>query len=80
MKIPDNIRLSKLSPYSLELNPTEHIWEEVREKWFKNKVFLSIDAVVDTLEQALHTLENDNERVQNLSGFGWIISGILNET
>ncbi len=65
-----------ISPYSPGLNPTEHLWEEIREKWFENKVFLSIDAVVDTLEQALHTLENDNERVQNLSGFDWIISGI----
>jgi len=80
LKIPDNIKLSKLPPYSPELNPTEHIWEEIREKWFENKVFLSIDAVVDTLEQALHTLENDNERVQNLSGFDWIISGIMNAT
>ncbi len=67
LKIPDNIKLSKLPPYSPELNPTEHIWEEIREKWFENKVFLSIDGVVDTLEQALHTLENDNERVQSLS-------------
>ena len=80
LKIPDNIKLSKLPLYSPELNPTEHIWEEIREKWFENKVFLSIDAVVDTLEQALHTLENDNERVQSLSGFDWVISGILNAT
>ncbi len=43
-------------------------------------MFLSIDAVVDTLELALHTLENDNKRVENLSGFDWIVRGILNAT
>ncbi len=80
LKIPDNIKLSRLPPYSPELNPSEHIWEEIREKWFENKVFLSMDAVVDTLELALHTLEKDNERVHNLTGFDWVISGILNAT
>ncbi len=80
LKIPDNIKLSRLPPYSPELNPSEHIWEEIREKWFENNVFLSMDAVVDTLELALHTLEKDNERVQNLTGFDWVVSGILNAT
>jgi len=80
LKIPANIRLSKLPPYSPEFNPAEHLWKEIREKWFENKVFLSLEAVVDTLELALHTLEKENEKVQNLSGFDWIISGILNAT
>lgn len=66
----------KLTPYSPELNPTEHLWEEIRDNWFKNKVFKSMDAVVDTLEQARVTLENDNEKIQNLSGFDWIVSSI----
>lgn len=35
--IPENIRL--LPPYAPELNPQEHIWEEVREKEFPNRVF-----------------------------------------
>jgi transposase len=26
-------------PYSPELNPVEHIWDELREKWFANLVF-----------------------------------------
>ncbi|HBB16753.1 MAG TPA: hypothetical protein DCZ97_07010 [Syntrophus sp. (in: bacteria)] len=30
--IPDNIRLLSLPPYSPELNPVEHIWDDLREK------------------------------------------------
>jgi transposase len=55
--IPSNIRLLNLPPYSPELNPAEHLWEEIREKWFPNLVFRSITAVEDTLMEALATLE-----------------------
>jgi DDE superfamily endonuclease len=30
--IPENIRLLRLPPYAPELNPQEHIWDELREK------------------------------------------------
>lgn len=32
--ITENIRLMKQSPYSPELNPVEHIWDDIREKIF----------------------------------------------
>jgi transposase len=73
--IPANIRLLNLPPYSPELNPAEHLWEEIREKWFPNLVFRSITAVEDTLMEALATLESNSERVAALAGFDWIISG-----
>jgi len=34
--IPTNITLEFLPPYSPELNPQENIWDEIREKIFKN--------------------------------------------
>jgi len=34
--IPDNIRFLSLPPYSPELNPVEHIWDDLREKAFHN--------------------------------------------
>jgi hypothetical protein len=39
------MRLEALPPSSPQLNPMEHIWDEIREKWFANKVFDSLDAV-----------------------------------
>jgi transposase len=74
--IPANVRLLHVPPYSPELNPAEHLWEEIREKWFPNLVFRSITAVEDTLMEALATLEHDSQRVAGLTGFDWIISGI----
>src|SRR5262249_14497071 len=34
--VPDNITLLYLPPYSPELNPKENLWDEIREKIFKN--------------------------------------------
>jgi transposase len=34
--IPSNVTLSPLPAYSPELNPQENIWDEIREKIFKN--------------------------------------------
>ena len=35
LKVPDNITLIFLPPYSPELNPKENIWDKIREKIFK---------------------------------------------
>ena len=74
LAIPDNMRLVRLPPYSPELNPAEHLWEEVREKWFPNLVFRDLDGVEDVLEDALRTLENDPARVAGRAGFDWVLS------
>jgi transposase len=72
--VPENMRLVFLPAYSPQLNPVEHVWDEIREKWFANKVFQSLDAVEDLLVDALCALEDDKKRVLGLSGFDWIIS------
>jgi len=41
----------------------EHLWDELREKHFHNRVFDSIDALEDHLVDALKTMECDSERV-----------------
>jgi transposase len=76
LTIPPNIRLAYLPAYSPELNPTEHIWDELREKHFHNITFDGISAVEDALEFGLSDLEMDMIRVMSLTGFGWIINEI----
>jgi len=72
LKVPKNMRVIFLPPYSPELNPVEHLWEEIREKWFPNKVFKSLDAVQNVLFDALHLLEQAPERIASITGFYWI--------
>ena len=80
LEIPHNMKLISLPPYSPELNPVENLWDEVREKWFDNLVFDSLDAVEDGLEEALATLEKEKRRVQSITAFEWIVNIPLNAT
>ena len=78
LPIPENIRLLSLPPYAPELNPQEHVWDELREKEFPNRVFNHLDAVIRQLHQGLPRLAADRERLRGLTAWPWIISLNLN--
>src|SRR6516225_9797862 len=52
LEIPANITLHLLPPYSPELNPQENIWDEIREKIFKNYALKSMRDVNTKLDEA----------------------------
>ena len=72
--VPENIRLLALPPYAPQLNPQEHIWDELREKEFPNRVFSHLDAVIRQLEQGLRRLASDPDRLHSLTAWPWIVS------
>ena len=72
--VPENIRLISLPAYSPELNPQEHIWDEVREKAFPNLVFDQMDLVIERLKAGMSTLAADADQVRSITGWPWIIS------
>ena len=77
LKAPDNIYLLKLPPYAPELNPIEHVWDELREKFFHNRVFKSLDALEEHLAEALKSLEEDTTTVGSIVSWPWIIASLL---
>jgi len=78
IQIPINMRLLKLPPYSPELNPVEHIWDEIREKYFANRVFESLDALEGQLVNALRDMELDHDRVSSITSWPWILFALMN--
>ncbi len=67
--VPENIRLIEQPARSLKLKPTGHIWEEVREKHFYNKVFDSLDTITDFLCQSLQELMLAPAKVSSMTYF-----------
>ena len=65
LNIPQNITLHWLPPYSPELNPVEYLWDEIREKWFLNRYFASLDSVENQLMLALKDLM-ENPKTGNI--------------
>ncbi|MFB3785785.1 MAG: transposase [bacterium] len=80
LKIPDSMRVIELPPYSPLCNPVEHLWEEIREKWFPNREYASLQAVEDARGEGLATLEKDKTRIAHLAGFDWITNIPWNAT
>ena len=78
LAVPHNIRLVPLPAYAPELNPQEHVWDELREKEFPNRVFNHLDAVVAQLRAGLPRLAEDHEWVRSLTAWPWIVSLNLN--
>jgi transposase len=78
LRLPQNLRLLFLPPYSPELNPQEHVWDELREKFFHNRVFDSLDAVENALVDALRSLEQQPDRIKSITGWQWIINTVSN--
>jgi len=67
--LPDTIRLLAQPAYSPEVNPVEHFWEELREKYLQNKVFASLEALVERLCQGLNELTAQPERLRSMMFF-----------
>jgi DDE superfamily endonuclease len=74
LPVPENIRLVPLPAYAPELNPQEHVWDELREKEFPNRVFNHLDAVVAQLHAGLPRLAHDHDRVRSITAWPWIVS------
>jgi transposase len=64
--VPDNITILPLPSKSPELNPTENIWQFMRDNWLSNRIFESYDDILD------HCCEAWNKLVDQ----PWIIMSI----
>ena len=74
LTLPRNIRFLRLPAYAPELNPPEHLWDELREKEFPNRVFDHMAGVVRQLKAGLPRLADDRKRRRGLAGWPWIVS------
>ena len=48
MKIPNNIRLLRIPPYTPELNPCEQVWAYIKKR-YKNRVYENLQDLKDWL-------------------------------
>jgi transposase len=45
LKIPDNVTIVPLPPYSPELNPVENLWHYLRSHYWSNRIYADYDAL-----------------------------------
>jgi putative transposase len=74
LSLPQHMKVVSLPPYSPELNPVENGWDDMREKFFKNLVFGSLEAVEDKLIIACNFYESNPHILKSIAGWNWIIN------
>ena len=75
LKIPKNMILLRIPPYTPEMNPIEQIWRELRTKGFCNEVFSTLEKVVERLCETINHLTR--ETIISITGREWIRSILI---
>jgi transposase len=75
LKVPRNITLLPLPPYSPELNPCENVWQFLRQNILSNRVFDGIDAIIDACCDAWLYLCDDIGRIRSIGTRAWAVTG-----
>jgi hypothetical protein len=70
LRIPNNISLIYLPPYSPQLNPVERVWLYLRERHLSHRLLDGYEAIVDALCSAWRQL--DPERLSSLTTYPYL--------
>ena len=77
LRIPDNVSLIHLPPYSPELNPVERVWLYLRERWLSHRVLAGgYEAVLDAACAAWNALLAEPGRLRSLTSYPWLPASV----
>lgn len=74
-RLPPNVRLLPLPPYSPELNPVEKLGDLVKDQ-VCNRLYPSLRKLEDRIIGALRPWRTDATKVAQLIGRGWLLDGL----
>ena len=67
LRLPRNISLLHLPPYSPELNPAENIWQFLRQNHLSNRIFESYTDIVDACCAAWNAIVSEPKRIASIA-------------
>jgi len=71
LKIPDNISVVHLPPYSPELNPHENVWEYLKNNFLSNRVFEDLEHISKACCDAWNKLTSEKGRITSIATREW---------
>lgn len=73
LRIPSNLSLLYLPPYSPELNAQESVWRVLKDRFFNNRAFESAEEIADVACHAWNTWLQDHNTIASLCQRDWAI-------
>lgn len=71
LRVPRNVVLVPLPPYSPELNPIEQVWAVMRQRHLSNRVFENVKDLEDAVSAAWLKVTDDHAGIQRLTSRAW---------
>ena len=78
LSIPSNIHLIFQPPYSPELNPMEAVWDYIKENFFRNRFFKSMQALEDHLCVVVKNLMKEKNVIKSIIEYPFIKNACSN--
>lgn len=75
LRIPENVLLVRLPPYSPELNPIERLWQDMR-KWLGSELPASLDALKERIAQIIRDYSRDT--LASITGYDYLLQALGN--
>lgn len=72
LRLPENIILLPLPPYSPELNPMENVWDYLRQNKLCSTVWNSYDEIIEACKTAWNWLMRDPDRIRSIGTRDWV--------
>ena len=77
LRVPDNISLLSLPPYSPELNPVENLWQFIKHNFLNARIFASYDAIVAACCDSWNRLRAIPGQIRSITTRDWAKTVIL---
>jgi hypothetical protein len=74
LRVPQNLSLLPLPPKSPELNPTENLWQFLRQTKLSNRVFEGYEAIVEAACDAWNSIVRNPARITSIGTQQWAAS------
>lgn len=71
LRVPTNLHLFPLPPYSPELNPMEQVWLKLKQTYLSNRVFKDYEEIVERCCSAWNSFCNKEGSIQSLCSRSW---------
>jgi hypothetical protein len=78
LRIPANISILLLPPYSPELNPAELIWRQLRQRKLSNRLYPTAEDLESAVDEAWLWIAKQPDELLSLCLFPWIESALIN--
>ena len=72
LRVPPNVTLAPLPPYSPQLNPMERVWLYLRERFLSLRLLEDYNAIVEACCTAWNAIADDADRIRALCLYPWI--------